>query len=96
MLNSSLFLFAAIPAILYKRSSLRKLYETYVKLGMSFQEVTRTINMKPALVTSTQKDSDEVVEVFECMNNTPDKYTLVFINGKLKEWYTDIKHSIEK
>lgn len=97
MLNSSSFLFAAIPAILYKRSSLRKLYETYVKLGMSFQEVTRTINMKPALVTAVHQDSsDGSVEVFECKSNTPEKYILVFINGKLNKWYTELKQSMEK
>jgi hypothetical protein len=96
MSNSSLFLFAAIPAILYKRSSLRKLYETYVKLGMSFQEVTRAIRVKPALVTTHQEASDELVEVFECKNNTPEKFIMVFINGKLNEWYTEFKQSMEK
>ncbi|MDU1903556.1 MAG: hypothetical protein E6772_02125 [Dysgonomonas sp.] len=98
MSNSSLFLFAVIPAILYKRSSLRKLYETYVKLGMSFQEVARAIRIKPVLVTAAhQETSDELVEIFECnKNNTPEKFIMVFINGKLNEWYTEFKQSMEK
>lgn len=94
-MNSALFIFAAIPAILYSRSTLKKLYDIYMKTGMSFQEVCKALNIKPSLATTTGTDTEEVVEVFEYENNDPEKYILVFINGKLNKWYTELKRSIE-
>jgi len=94
-MNSALFIFAAIPAILYSRSTLKKLYKTYMKSGMSFQEVCKALNIQPSLATTTGTDTEEVVEVFEYENNDPEKYILVFINGKLNEWYTELKRSME-
>lgn len=94
-MNSALFIFAAIPAILYSRSRLKKLYHTCVKYGMTFQEVCMALNIKPLLATTTGTDTEEVVEVFEYENNDPEKYILVFINGKLNKWYTELKRSME-
>ncbi len=93
-MNSAFFIFAAIPAILYSRSTLKKLYQT-IKSGMTFQEVCQALNIKPSLSTTTGADSEEVVEVFEYENNDPERYILVFINGKLNKWYTELKRSIE-
>lgn len=94
-MNSALFIFAAIPAILYSRSTLKKLYQTYVKYGMTLQEVCKALNIKPSLATTSGNDSTEVVEVFEYENNDPEKYVLVFKNGKLNKWYTELKRSME-
>lgn len=96
MINSALFIFAAIPAILYNRASLRKLYETYVKFGMTLQEVTEALKIRPSLMTTTGYETEELVEVFEYENEEPEKYILVFINGKLNKWYTELKRSIER
>jgi len=95
MFNSALFIFAAIPAILYNRSSLKKLYESCVKLGMSLQELSQALNIKPALTTTTGMESDELVEVFEYENNEPEKFIMIFKNGKLNKWYTELKRSME-
>lgn len=94
-MNSALFIFAAIPAILYSRSTLKKLYQYYMKSGMTLQEVCQALNIKPSLATTTGSDTEEVVEVFEYENNDPEKYILVFINGKLNKWYTELKRSME-
>ncbi len=94
MFNSALFIFAAIPAILYNKS-LRKLYETCVKFGMSLQELSQALNIKPALMTTTGVETDELVEVFEYENEEPEKYIMIFKNGKLNKWYTELKRSME-
>jgi len=62
---------------------------------MTFQEVCKALNTKPSLATTTNTGSDEIVEVFEYENNDPEKYILVFINGKLNKWYTELKRSME-
>ncbi|MDL2214805.1 hypothetical protein LJC00_01285 [Dysgonomonas sp. OttesenSCG-928-M03] len=95
MFNSALFIFAAIPAILYNKS-LRKLYESCVKLGMSLQELSQALNINPALMTSSGVETEELVEVFEYENEEPEKYIMIFKNGKLNKWYTELKRSIDK
>lgn len=96
MINSALLIFAAIPAILYNRASLSKLYETYAKLGMSLQELSQALHISPALATTTGTNSDELIEVFEYENNEFEKYIMIFKNGKLNKWYSEIKKSLEE
>lgn len=94
MINNALFILAAIPAILYNRASLKKLYKRYVKFGMSLQELSQVLNIKPALMTITGQETDEVVEVFEYENNEPEKYIMIFKNGRLNKWYTELRDSM--
>lgn len=96
MINSALFIFAAIPAILYNRSSLRKLYETCVKFDMTLQELSQLLNINPALTTTTGQETDELVEVFEYENDETEKYIMIFKNGRLYKWYTELKRSMER
>lgn len=96
MINSTLFILSAIPAILYKRASLRKLYENYVKFGMTLPELTGALNIKPALITTTGRETDNLVEIFEYESDKIEKYIMVFINGKLDKWYTEFKRSKEE
>jgi hypothetical protein len=94
MVNNALFKFAAIPAILYKNASLRKLYETCARIGMSLQELSLALNIKPSLTKTTGQDTDELVEEFEYANKESEKYVMIFKNGKLYKWYSELIRSI--
>lgn len=96
MINNALFMFAAIPAILYNRGgTLNRLYKNCVELGMSLQDLSKVLRIDPLLKTTSGNETDGLVEVFEYENNEPEKYIMVFINGKLNKWYTELRRSLE-
>lgn len=94
MINTVFFSFGSIPAILYTKATLRKLYENCVTFGMTLTELRETLSINPSLTDMSDEDAENLIEIFEYENEEPEKYVMVFINGKLDKWYTELKKSL--